>query len=200
MTHSTGDVLVSEHAFVLLQEVHHRVANQLQSLLGLLSLSPVRQASGGVGDAHPAVERVRHIAQLNRRIYEAPSAPSFSRHCHELCLGVLSAFGRPDIELQIEFEAEPASDAHKLTIALICTELVTNALKHSLVDGRSGFVRLKLTAEPCGTLRLISSDSARVDPSTALRVSEIVRLLAESAGGSVAVSLAHGYIATVMLP
>ncbi|MET7247070.1 histidine kinase dimerization/phosphoacceptor domain -containing protein [Methylobacterium sp. EM32] len=127
---------------ILLQEIHHRVANELQGLVGALSPHRAKQMRDGTGAVARAVERIGHIAPPNRQIYEAPTSLVFSQHCRELCAGVLSAFGRSDIVLLIDFTAEPASREQRLTVALIIVELLTNAVKHSLADETEACIRL----------------------------------------------------------
>ncbi|GJD64041.1 hypothetical protein MPEAHAMD_4215 [Methylobacterium frigidaeris] len=200
MMPSTGQHCSPDHTMILLQEIHHRIANELQGLAGALSPSRARQMLDGSGAVERAVERIRHIARLNRQIYEAPTSLVFSRHCRDLCAGVLSAFGRSDIGLLIDFTVEPASREQRLTIALIFVELLTNAVKHSLADEREACIRLELTTTPCGSLRLMASDNATTQAPTSLTSSSIVRLLAESAGGSVTITADPGYVATIILP
>jgi two-component sensor histidine kinase len=200
MMPSTVQHRSSGHTMILLQEIHHRVANELQGLVGALSPPRAKQMLDGSGAVARAVERIGHIARLNRQIYEAPTSLVFSQHCRELCAGVLSAFGRSDIVLLIDFTAEPASREQRLTVALIVVELLTNAVKHSLADERDACIRLELTTTPCGSLRLTASDSATIQEPRSLTSSSIVRLLAEDAGGSVTITADPGYIATVVLP
>ncbi len=199
MMPSTDQHRSSGHTMILLQKIHHRVANELQGLVGALSPPRAEQMLDGSDAVARALERIGHIARLNRQIDEAPTSLVFSQHCSELCAGVLSAFGRSDIVLLIDFTAEPASREQRLTVALIVVELLTNAVKHSLADERDACIRLELTTTPCGSLRLMASDSATIQEPTSLTSSSIVRLLAEDAGGSVTFKVDPGYIVTAVL-
>lgn len=182
---------------VLLKEIHHRVASELQCLLG--ALAPTGRPHARGDRLEGAVARIRHIAGIHRSIYEAPSSPSFARHCRDLCTEVVGALGRSDVAVHLDFAADPPRE-QKLAVALLCVELVTNALKHGPSGDGPCFVRLELARMPCGRLRLIASDSARAPVPVPLRTSAIVRLIADGLGGRVDVAGDDGYVATVTLP
>jgi two-component sensor histidine kinase/PAS domain-containing protein len=131
----------------LLQEVHHRVKNNLQIVSSLLGLQADRVGSE---DARVALlestHRVRTMALIHQQLYigETFSQIDFAAYTRAL-VGELC--GALDPRAQVTFTLTPVTLvlAHALPCGLILNELVTNALKH----GRStdGVCRLGVTVD-----------------------------------------------------
>jgi len=131
----------------LLQEVHHRVKNNLQIVSSLLDMQADRVGSA---DARLALlestQRVRTMALIHQQLYigETFSQIDFAAYSRAL-VGELC--GALDPRAQVSFSLAPVDLvlAHALPCGLILNELVTNALKH----GRSadGVCRLGVSVE-----------------------------------------------------
>ncbi len=120
---------------VLLQEVNHRVKNSLQIVVGLLTLQ-ARQISDEQARSMLEEARVRVgvVASLHQRLYQtsAHDRLEITSFAVELAKAVLSSMGADErIKLEVLADGEeifPISDA--VPLALILSELVTNAAKH----------------------------------------------------------------------
>jgi two-component sensor histidine kinase len=135
------DDLIREQA-ILLQEVQHRVANSLQIIASVLMQSARKvqseEARGHLQDAH---HRVLSIAAVQRHlavssINDVALGPYFVQLCESLAASMISD---PEA-LSIEVTADNSVvDANKsVSLGLIITELVINALKHAFPGNARG--------------------------------------------------------------
>src|SRR6202522_2499537 len=135
------DDLIREKA-ILLQEVQHRVANSLQIIASVLMQSARKvqseEARGHLQDAH---HRVMSIAGVQRHLAvsslgDIALRPYFVQLCESLAASMISD---PDA-LSIEVTADDSVvDANKsVSLGLIITELVINALKHAFPGNTRG--------------------------------------------------------------
>ncbi len=140
-TEQAKDALIREKA-VLLQEIQHRVANSLQIIASILLQSARKvqseEARGPLRDAH---NRVMSIAEVQRQLAVSvssavPLRDYLSHLCESLSASMIQDHRRLAIEVRVD-ESIVGADA-SVSIGLIVTELVINALKHAFLDRRHG--------------------------------------------------------------
>ncbi len=137
---------------LLIKEIHHRVKNNLQIIASLLNLQAnrIRQPEARAEFAS-ARDRVRALATLHRYLYSEGELQTLNMRSflRELCSQLFQAIGEKQgrrIQLHIEApEIEMATD-QAVPLSLIVTEAVSNAVKYAFPGGRSGHVRVSLSA------------------------------------------------------
>ncbi|MGF1608905.1 MAG: sensor histidine kinase [Kiloniellales bacterium] len=137
---------------ILLQELHHRVKNNLQTVIGLLNIhaAPIRDAAA-LKAVQEATERIQVIALAHRYLYggDSPDELPLSDYIRELCALLHEANAGPGQAIEIETSLEqiqvPIDNAAPL--ALVLNEIISNALRHAFPDRRQGKITVRLNRE-----------------------------------------------------
>ena len=186
----------------LLQEIHHRVKNNLQIVASLLSLQ-----SGYIDDpktlAHfnESQGRIRSMALIHEKLYQSHTLARIDLADY---VGSLIAIltrtytGNSGIKVEMQLGAATVSIDSAVPIGLMLNELVTNALKYAFPKGRAGRILVTLTAKPCGDIALsVQDDGVGLDPRLKLERAgslglRLVRLFAKQLKADVTLSSLPG--------
>jgi chemotaxis protein methyltransferase CheR len=189
---------------VLLREMQHRVVNSLQIIASILLMKArtVRSEETRLHlqDAH---QRVISVAAMQQQLQASePGAtialgPYLSRLCETLAASMIG--DRRPISLKVLAEDGTASSSQAISIGLIVTELVINALKHAFPRDRSdGTVIVTYDlAEPNWRLMVadngIGRPEGRMDETNPGLGTTIIEALAKQLGARVEVLMdPHG--------
>ena len=130
---------------LLLHEVDHRVKNNLTMIGALLRLQS-RQLDNPEMSAKLEVmmERIDALATVHRRLYQSTDVTRFdlSAFAQTMAADVIGSSGRTDIRLIAELVPIEVPSDHASSLGLILNEMLTNAIKHGLNDGRGGTIKL----------------------------------------------------------
>jgi len=134
---------------VLLQEIHHRVKNNLQVISSLINMQVRQLQDTSSRDALQECQtRVQAIALIHEKLYQSKdyARVPFSEYAKSLAANVLSATGVSPSAIILDLATEDLSLAVDKAIpcGLILNELITNAVKHAFPDDRSGTIRVEL--------------------------------------------------------
>jgi len=149
---------------VLLQEIHHRVKNNLQVMSSLLKLQ-----SRQIGDERYAEmlnesqNRVKTMALIHEKLYQAEDLAriDLGGYVKSLVRGLFSAYGSEAarITLRTEVEGIRLGVNYAMPCGLVINELVSNSLKHAFPKGKKG--EIKIAMRPIGEneVELVVSDN-----------------------------------------
>ena len=152
-----------EEKEVLMREIHHRVKNNLQIIVSLLSLqSEYVKDKQAVELFRQSQFRVKSMALLHERLYETEDLAhiNFSDYIRDMTNELLFSYG-PDagnIKLKINVKDVFPSVDVAVPCALIINELVTNCLKHAFPRSKAGEIRIELNLDEQGSYTLLVSD------------------------------------------
>lgn len=133
---------------VLLQEIHHRVKNNLQIVSSLLSLQSKSIPEGPGREAlAEAYARIGALALVHRGIYESEDLKTVNMRSFvsALCRQLQSANNVSPTRVRLTVDA-PSIDvpADKATpMAMLISEAVTNAFKYAFPENRRGTVQVR---------------------------------------------------------
>lgn len=147
----------------LLQEVHHRVKNNLQTIASLLHMQ-ARRVGSQEAQQHllMAASRVRAVAEIHEFLqYENGQAMVSMRDlCQQVARQVTSVVVPPEMEVNVRVEGPNLwLVGHQATaMALVTNELVLNAIQHG-IHGRQGEVIMRMMdLGTLGGLQVINPD------------------------------------------
>lgn len=132
---------------VLLQEVHHRVKNNLQVIASIINLQAARIDDPDMLRIFNDLRgRIHSMAAVHELLYrqEKFSGIEFSEYvkvvCNDLCQ--LYSASRDRVRLEFDLESVCVPINHAVPCALALSELVTNALKHAFSGQRHGTLKV----------------------------------------------------------
>ena len=139
---------------MLLEEMRHRVANSLQIIASILLLKArtvqSEETRKHLQDAH---QRVMSVATVQEQLRgtgfgdRIEIGPYLTKLCDSLAKSMISA--DRSLPVVVEAGAGSAVSGQAVSIGLIVTELLINAIKHAFPDDRSGTIHVRYdTAGP----------------------------------------------------
>jgi two-component sensor histidine kinase len=149
----------------LIREVHHRVKNNLQIVMSLLSLQAGQLRDPAARDAlMQAQVRINALALVHRILHEIEdqSTVDLKRLLEELTQQVVGGLGAESSRLQVETDIAPRDVTGDLAVplALFTVEALTNIFKHAYPSGvHSGRIVVSLRDIGAGRLRLAVEDN-----------------------------------------
>lgn len=148
----------------LLKEVHHRVKNNLQVIMSLLRLEASRSGEAGTRLVLREMQgRIRSMALLHETLYRSGNFArvDLADYLRDLVNQLFRSQSADPSGARLVLDLAPVrlDIDHAIPCGLIVNELVTNALKHGLKDGRTGEVRVSLGVGPGGRVTIEVGDS-----------------------------------------
>ncbi len=152
LIHNATDAVAKQRELnvksAIIQEVHHRVKNNLQTLAAILRIQARRvrgeEARQQLSDA---VNRILSVAVIHEFLSEDEHQPINIRDlCQRIAFQVRQVAGNPDQEIAIDITGPnirlPAGQA--TPVAMVINELVLNALEHGLSGHSRGRISIEL--------------------------------------------------------
>jgi PAS domain S-box-containing protein len=182
---------------VLLQEIHHRVKNNMQVISSLLDMQAMQSPDPEVRQAlQDSKNRIRAMAFVHDRLYQSPDLArvDLGNYLEGLAryLFAVSTPQATEVDLHVEIEDLSLGLDEAIPCGLIINELVSNALKYAFppdeTDG--GEIRIEVRPRQDGQLVLTVGDNGvglppEVDPWTSPSLGlRLVGMLTQQLGGT----------------
>jgi two-component sensor histidine kinase len=147
---------------IMLQELQHRVANSLQIIASVLLQSARKvQSDETRSHLHNAHNRVMSVAALQRQLATTGEADvQVGEYLTELCDSIGASMIRDPDQLTIRVDADGSftNSDRSVSLGLMVTELVINALKHAFPDERAGKIVVAYRATGAGWWLSVTDD------------------------------------------
>jgi two-component sensor histidine kinase len=134
------------HQEVIVRELHHRVRNNIQTIISLLQLRARSKGEPLASELGELSGRMMALASVQSRIYdtEALDRVDFVGAITDIADDIVKANGGR-AQIIPEIHGPLVLDVHRaMPLALICHEIILNALKHAWPDGKIGKLRLRI--------------------------------------------------------
>lgn len=152
---------------LLLYEVNHRVKNSLQLVTSILAIEASKiedaKARGVLMDAR---RKIGHIAQLHQQLYAGGQHDrvDFAAFLRDLAGGLIAAAPARSVALEVSGPSAQLLHIRLATpLAMLASELITNALKHAFPD-RAGRIALALRIDGCVARLVVEDDGIGLPP------------------------------------
>jgi two-component sensor histidine kinase len=194
--HAEEAVRHSREKEVLLQEIHHRVKNNLQIITSLLRMQSRAMQDPALSEAlRECQNRVASMALIHDKLYRARDLArvSFGEYVRDLTNNILTSYALPARSVRVRLDIDDLALSLDCAVpcGLILNELMSNCLKHAFPVGHSGTVYVGLHAEGEEELCLVVRDDgvgvpADVDLGRTSSLGwRLIRALVEQLGGVV---------------
>ena len=194
------------HQATLLDELNHRVKNNLAIVASLLSLQARDAPPEVAGHLMAAVSRVHAVADLHAELYRRHEQEhvAMDHYLQDLVARLSRSLADGRVRLEAHTEPVRVRLEQAVQLGLVVNELVTNAIKHAYPgpeDGGVVSIRLDTLGE---VLRLTVRDDGKGLPSEEVRRrglgSRVVESFVQQCGGTLTVTSDAGTSVDIQIP
>lgn len=129
----------NEEKTVLLQEIHHRVKNNLQVIISLLRIQSNELKKPDLKQSFDeAISRIMAMSLIHKKMYEKESLVNIDiiDYLNTLVDDLITTNATTnDIVYEVQADIERIGSKTIVPLALIINELVTNSIKHAFEEG-----------------------------------------------------------------
>ncbi len=149
---------------ILLQEIHHRVKNNLQVIISLLRLQ-----SKGIKDHNiltmfqDSQDRINSMALVHEKIYYSKDLANIRLrdYVNDLANDLFKSYNLStgNVEFKMEIEDIPIGIDTSIPCGLIINELLSNSLKHAFPENRKGEIKIDIRSANDSKIEMVYSDN-----------------------------------------
>ncbi len=123
----------------LLKEVHHRVKNNLQTVVSLLESQSAYLQSDALLAIQDSQNRVHAMSLVHQKLYQAENVTSINMAAYlpELVNYLIDSFNARHIHFKLDIEQVELDVSQAIPVGLIVNEAITNAIKYAFPGERS---------------------------------------------------------------
>ncbi|MBW3098808.1 sensor histidine kinase [Pseudohoeflea coraliihabitans] len=182
----------------LLREVHHRVKNNLQTVMSLVRLQKMDQA-----DKQTLLGRIASMVAVHEDMYKTDRFESVdvSSYLRRLVDEIAESQGR---QVEVDFAADTVrlSGDRAMQLGLLYNEILSNAFKHAWDEGDTARIRIRLSALADEMVELTVSDNGRglEDDQEKNMGSRLIDAFTQQLGGEMSIESNGGATTIVRFP
>ncbi len=137
---------------ILLQEVHHRVKNNLQVISSILNLqSSYVKDENSLSILRESQNRIKSMSFIHESLYHTGNFSNieFSEYIHSLAKNLIHSYSleTASIELDVDFQKTSLLLDQAIPCGLIANEILSNALKYAFKDREKGKISCRIGSE-----------------------------------------------------
>jgi two-component sensor histidine kinase len=158
------NVLLKEKEWLII-EIQHRVRNNLQIVISLLSAQSEFLNSPSALDAiGKSIERMQAIALIHQKLYQGNNNTRINMRSYisELVESIRNSFIEPGrISFQLNVDDIGLDISQSMPLGLILNEAITNAIKYAYPKSERGDIRISLQYSESEQLQLKIADNGK---------------------------------------
>lgn len=203
-----------EEKEVLLQEIHHRVKNNMQIISSLIRLQSNQVEDEKTQNLFKETQhRINSMALVHEQLYHTKDFEKLelSGYLSALTEHLVSSYrGNKNIEYHVDVNFGKASINAIIPIGLIVNEIISNSLKHAFADRETGCIKVRFNRMENSTEFLLEisdngvgvngeMESKSDEPSDTLGL-ELIHSLTEQLDGTLRLDTSQGYHYFISIP
>jgi two-component sensor histidine kinase len=194
---------------VLLGEIHHRVKNNMQMVIGLLRLQARRMTDPALRQQFDgAAQRVQALALVQNELQRGGSDLShidMVQYLSSLTQAMMDLYAPPGVEAALPDGTMRVALKQASPIGMAVNELLSNSLKFAFPEGRQGKINVDVESAGDGRVRVTVADDGVGFEESVYEAADslgftLVKNLAVQASAEVDVDLARGARFTFVFP
>lgn len=153
---------------ILLQEIHHRVKNNLSIVSSLLELQKANVKEDVQSLLSSSQTRIKSIAKVHEKLYQSTTLSDISLDIYisELAEEIANAYQSDQRNIELKLDVEPVTIHldEAIPIGLILNELINNAYKHGLNGHNEGYIKISLAREKHKMVMSVTNNGTPLPP------------------------------------
>jgi PAS domain S-box-containing protein len=167
---------------ILLQEIHHRVKNNMQIISSLMSLQSRYLNDETASDVFKESQnRVKSMAIIHEKLYESESLDriNLKKYINSLLSNLISSYMSSSGEINIHTELQDVylNMDTSIPVGLILNELITNSFKHAFPHKVSGEIHILMELDLDEILLTVKDNGVGIPEGLDLKTVESLGLL-----------------------
>jgi two-component sensor histidine kinase len=145
----------------LLKEVHHRVKNNLHTVICLLESQAIYLENDALRAIENSQHRIYAMSLIHQKLYQSEDLKTIDMkvYLHEFIRYLGDSFGSTDlIHFQLDIEPLKLGVSQAIPLGLIINEAVTNSIKYAFPENRMGIISVRLRQSEA-QIKLVVSDN-----------------------------------------
>ncbi|MCM0666958.1 tetratricopeptide repeat-containing sensor histidine kinase [Flavobacterium tyrosinilyticum] len=146
----------------LLKEIHHRVKNNLQTIISLLnSQSSYLKDDLAISTIKNSQNRIYAMSLIHQKLYKEDNVSMIDMpdYCNELVEYLKESFNAEYIHFEVKIDAIELDISQAIALGLIINEVITNSIKYAFKDTQNCIIRLSLSGISENCYKLFISDN-----------------------------------------
>ncbi|MFC4478753.1 histidine kinase dimerization/phosphoacceptor domain -containing protein [Flavobacterium chungangensis] len=146
----------------LLKEIHHRVKNNLQTIISLLnSQSSYLKDDLAISTIKNSQNRIYAMSLIHQKLYKEDNVSMIDMpdYCNELVEYLKESFNAEYIHFEVKIDAIELDISQAIALGLIINEVITNSIKYAFKDTQNCIIRLSLSEISENCYKLFISDN-----------------------------------------
>lgn len=142
------DFYSKENAF-LLNEAHHRINNNLQIIISLISNELIKAENADNNSLQKILSKIESISTLHRHLYKSEDKKrvSLKNYLEEIVVNFNEICVEENIETEINIEDKLITNNDAMYFGLLVTELFINSIKHAFQQQESKKIIINVTSQ-----------------------------------------------------
>ncbi|MFP4332273.1 MAG: 7TM diverse intracellular signaling domain-containing protein [Campylobacterales bacterium] len=150
----------------LLRELHHRVKNNLQIIIGMLFIQ-IKKSLNKEGSEmlNELLGRIKSMALVHELLYSSDSTTQIPTDVYfeKLISSVIAGMHTKHIEVKKEIEDVYLSAEESVAVGTILTEVVTNSIKHAFANVERPYISISLRSKDGMHILEIADNGCGID-------------------------------------